>query len=1009
MEIKNNYRYVVTDRTGTIDANPLRERDFSIDWEREDELKYFYGEQFNGKLVFTKEMFYRLKRIERSIYICTTQRMQIYRLCADGVEKEIFDGEFRLTDAQWDDDKCQVELKFLKNTPDKCFNKNKAVKIDLLDITNRKEVNTTTAGGGVFDIKNYSQNTHSDEGGYPYWGGAGDPYAQNYTAITHRALWQTTSGSSDGVYSARTTWVREIVTIDCAETPAPDWVLVEDNCPTNKKYAKQVNTYDCQNYFAQDDFGYERSFDCNYIGSSSGQNNKIDNGVLLSDVLNLFKDRFCPELTVVSDFFQINPENPSGTNYVTNKATQVNNLMLFQKSDVKRFNATGNATKAEWTFEKLMECLNFMFNVSYFIDNGIFRIEHISWFSRNTGLNLTDDFYKKYVNGLNKYSYDMDGLPRSETWRFKEQIDGGLWAGVIDYNNACALSDANQDQTYVIDELMTDVPYAIANSDKDSKNVEDTGFVMMATRIYNGEYYIITTQYLNDSLAWSNLVPNYHYHNRPMKEGQFNGVDVEFITTKPLKKGEKLTVPLCCGINFDPNNKVITMLGEGIVDKAVYNFGNETLDLDLMYNVFENLIDNMPPVFEGANLTTYMDITKFFPLNVTDEDGTIQSIQITYPPAHGTVEIISTTQARYIPNPGFQGWDFFHLQAKDNWGEDSNRAIFMITVLPPNQPPVAVDDLYTVYQGTPFNNYLSIFANDTDDNGFTLITPNVVTAQGVAISINPSTGLFNYTPPPTFEGDDTFQYTIADNEGLTSTATVTLRVLFRNKPVTNPDYYSTQKNVILSINGTSVGQYALQANDYVPDGSGGALYCDSDIKATAQGGTVTILTNGHFIYEPAPDFVGQDSFTYVVNNANGSAVGTAYVSVIPTVYVKLVWSNDKFNTKPKIFCDQGLVPGGSYRTRDYTVYFYADSAGTVPINVDVNWGLRINYRQTVQQAGSCAEPTQYYDDQTSVVSGTSHVIYRDFIYTEIELRCNQPSCDTDTATSLISGGYVIIT
>ena len=80
----------------------------------------------------------------------------------------------------------------------------------------------------------------------------------------------------------------------------------------------------------------------------------------LNSVIQVFVNQFCPNVQVVSDFFQINPQNQSEINYVTGQRTQTNNLILFQKSDVKRPNVSGNAWKAEWTFEKLMETLTFL-------------------------------------------------------------------------------------------------------------------------------------------------------------------------------------------------------------------------------------------------------------------------------------------------------------------------------------------------------------------------------------------------------------------------------------------------------------------------------------------------------------------------------------------------------------------------------------------------------------------------------------------------------------------------
>ena len=136
-----------------MDVAPLGEGDFSIKYNLETDGKYFYSKTFQGKITFTGEIFKRLKRIERSIYICTTQRLEVFRKCNAG-EMLIFDGFFKLTEGDWDDDKCRVTLKFEKNTPDKCLKDNKSRKINLLAEINPKiTVKTSTAGGGVFEYK----------------------------------------------------------------------------------------------------------------------------------------------------------------------------------------------------------------------------------------------------------------------------------------------------------------------------------------------------------------------------------------------------------------------------------------------------------------------------------------------------------------------------------------------------------------------------------------------------------------------------------------------------------------------------------------------------------------------------------------------------------------------------------------------------------------------------------------------------------------------------------------
>ena len=1027
-EVKNKYRYVLTDRFGTLDVAPLGEGDFSIQYEREDEGKYFYAKQFQGKITFTGVIFQRLRRIERSIYICKEQNLKVYRICPES-EILIFDGYFKLTEGEWDEDKCKVDLKFEKNTPDKCLKDNRSTKINLLAEVNPKiTVKTATVGGGVFEYKHCHKKVHVNNstpyGGY-VWCGTGNPDDGNWVAYQHSENMSGTIGTSpdpiqntlDGLWTGDTDWVREIVEVDCNEPVPNEWILVEDNCGTTgkKKYAKQATLYNCvynNNYIDQNNYSDE--WTCQILGGSSGGSGgsataTIDNGMHLNSVIKVFVNQFCPNLQVVSDFFQINPQNQSEINYVTGQRTQTNNLILFQKSDVKRPNVSGNAWKAEWTFEKLMETLTILFNTAYSIENGVFRLEHISWFSRNSGLDLTQPKYEKWLRGSNKYTYDVGSIPQKEIFEFKESYKvAGFWNSEINYSSTCAIG-SNKDNTknYTVDDLTTDVELCLNNPSSDSSVVEDKGFVLIATRFYNNEYYIITESStqgtrLNNTLSFPRLLRRYGLHNRPVNKGTIDGEMTTFLSTKPIKKGDKISVPLCCGSVFNPLDTVKTGLGNGIVDSAVFDLQSETLELELLYDVFNVLTNNVAPVLQGGQLSTHKNVPLVFPLNATDTDGIVEIINVKIPAYNGTVEVLSLTQAKYTPNLDYEGWDWFSLQAFDNWSEVSAPANFGIQVLPPNQPPVATNDSYDVFHGYPFSANPSIFANDSDDFGFSLVNANVVSSLGVSVTIDANTGNFTYVPPAGYEGVDTFQYQIQDGNGLTSTGTVTLNIAYKNKPVAVPDTYLTQKNTQLVTNG-SPGKERLYANDYTPDGNTYSYWTTAETKPTAQGGTVTITADGLFTYNPPANYTGNDTFSYTVHNVNGTATGLVTISVIPTIYVKLVKT---YAGRENIidFCGdppQATLLGQNNKS-DYTLKFYSDAGGTVPFNV-TGLNFSVNLREINSGTNNYS-----YDYQSSVLDGTTYLLLDDFFTYEELVDCNGSYGYIQTDVILLAGSYVII-
>jgi len=88
---------------------------------------------------------------------------------------------------------------------------------------------------------------------------------------------------------------------------------------------------------------------------------------------------------------------------------------------------------------------------------------------------------------------------------------------------------------------------------------------------------------------------------------------------------------------------------------------------------------------------------------------------------------------------------------------------------------------------------------------------------------------------------------------------------FQSSPIARNDSYSTVGNVLLMV---PVGSSVLN-NDNDPDGTGG-LTVVSFSPTSANGGNVSVATDGSFSYNPAPGFSGSDTFTYTVNDGEGN-------------------------------------------------------------------------------------------------------------------------------------------
>ncbi|WP_298371359.1 Ig-like domain-containing protein, partial [uncultured Lutibacter sp.] len=104
-------------------------------------------------------------------------------------------------------------------------------------------------------------------------------------------------------------------------------------------------------------------------------------------------------------------------------------------------------------------------------------------------------------------------------------------------------------------------------------------------------------------------------------------------------------------------------------------------------------------------------------------------------------------------------------------------------------------DINNTYKDTAVSG--NVLTNDEDYEGDiqTVTTPTVITVEGVAVTIDSTTGIYSYTPPTGFVGTDSFEYTICDNgtPQACSTAKVTIEVMenpstdTNSPPVANDD------------------------------------------------------------------------------------------------------------------------------------------------------------------------------------------------------------------------------
>ncbi|QYI98821.1 tandem-95 repeat protein [Curtobacterium flaccumfaciens pv. flaccumfaciens] len=250
---------------------------------------------------------------------------------------------------------------------------------------------------------------------------------------------------------------------------------------------------------------------------------------------------------------------------------------------------------------------------------------------------------------------------------------------------------------------------------------------------------------------------------------------------------------------------------------------------------------------------------------VTGNDpGTKLAVTAVSKPGHGTATITGSTtpggtgggatgltgasSVTYTPADGFSGTDTFTYTVTDPTGGTATATV-TVTVT-----PTAVADALR----TAANTALPITGATLtgNDRG----TGLAVTAHGRAehgtVTEGTEPGALVYTPAKGFSGADTFEYTVTDGAGRTSTATVTVVV-----GVAAVDHWhtmSTNRSMRMTADkGVLVGD------------SGRGLWAAMETKPF--NGTLSLEKDGSYVYTPTSNWSGRDWFTYSANDADGTA------------------------------------------------------------------------------------------------------------------------------------------
>lgn len=548
-----DYTFFASSELGNRELHPNFE-DLRFTWTRE-KSEVFYRKKLNSDLIFHGEDYEYLRRhdCERIELIINYKGNQVYT------------GFLRIVDGIWDEDLCEVSISPVTIDEYTCLFEKWETEYNILSGVTKQTIRSSI--GEIEVIECEEKFVGRDSSFFP----SSPPkntdcinQEEKWGVLSNelRAIFQREDGSWD--YFVKTSWVRERIEAN-EEPPGGDWINIEGNV-----WVRRVNLiFDFESFV-----GYTKEGGRIVQRNIVFEGQEIDNGVLLSDVLELLIQD-C-ELSVKSDFFNINPEGDAPENQAYENAPS--DFVVWQKTDIKFHYAFNNASIARTTAKKFLGILG-VFNIRFAVQNRQLIIEHLSFFESNNGLDLTES---EATKGLSRYQYNKGAIPRFERFRWSDTVSQLFEGFPIEYDTNCTdgTEDVNQ-----YNELTTDINYIIQNPDL----IANEGFVFAKIDRYEGRFFIARDRHavqnrtgLNYAFSFPNIHENFWKHGRKRPVGIMNDNPTTFVTSDKQKRQNDIEI--VGSLDFAPEQLIKTELGWGEVDRAEYSAKACYLNLTLLHD-----------------------------------------------------------------------------------------------------------------------------------------------------------------------------------------------------------------------------------------------------------------------------------------------------------------------------------------------------------------------------------------------------------------------------------------
>ncbi|MFD1628844.1 Calx-beta domain-containing protein [Pseudopedobacter beijingensis] len=361
------------------------------------------------------------------------------------------------------------------------------------------------------------------------------------------------------------------------------------------------------------------------------------------------------------------------------------------------------------------------------------------------------------------------------------------------------------------------------------------------------------------------------------------------------------------------------------------------------------LNDDFAPMAMDDYVTTLEDEPVTFSVTANDKhDEGIdpKTVKIVTPPSIGKVVVHADGTVTYSPDKDVNGYDTFTYTVKDIFGRLSNEARVQITIIPVNDAPIAVDDIYYVQRDSSIRENVGL--NDYDVDG-DVLTFRVLEfpKHGKIEFFDGMDGAFVYVPNPGFTGIDTFVYEVKDPEGLKDTANVTLYVQPKVRVDLTPVLTVVTEGEVVKIT-AKLSEPLFQDVNVVLDFSGTAelnkdytLEGNFDVIRIAAGDTVTTQ---YFLVKTLRDFIKEEDETVeakiiAVDPSNFVTIGDSALVVIQDFYPE--GKEPELNENGGIHPDPYMSPNGDGLGNEVFVIYNIDQYPDNEVVIYNRWGNEV--------------------------------------------------------------------